>query len=130
MRLTVFTPTLAALLTSVLVGCASTDHEQELEKRAGYNLPPLPKAAIGIGQGGFHYVPTRVPERVAVAWLFPHELSPKEYFWGAWLSVTLAPEGWEMMKIPAPKNAKSLEPRAPEKPLGAKPRKRLRPPSG
>lgn len=101
-----FILTSLACLSSLLVGCASANKELELEKRAGYEMPPLPPMALGNGKGAIRYVPTRVPERVTVPWLFPHELPSKDYFWGAWLSVIVAPESWEMTKVKLPETKK------------------------
>lgn len=86
-----------AFLSSFIVGCASTDSKNLLEERAGYGFNP-PRMSLS-GDGGAKYVPTRVPEKVVVAWLHAKELPSKDYFWGSWLSIVVAPESWEMKKV-------------------------------
>ena len=93
-----------AFLISLLVGCSSSPTKSLLEERAGYNVTAPP---LGInGSGGVSYVPTRVPERVVVPWLFPHEMPSKVYFWGSWLSVVVEDERWDMVKVDVPKTDK------------------------
>lgn len=102
---------------SVISGCASSPSKSLLEERAGYgiNVPPL---SIG-GPGDVQYVPMRIPERVIVAWLHAHELPSKDYFWGSWVSILVAPESWEMKKVDLPQNSDEklrTQPRPTKKP--------------
>ena len=94
---------LLACLSNFLVGCASTPPQSLLEERAGYRVKS-PNVNLA-GEGGAKYLPTRVPEKVIVAWLHEKELSPKVYFWGGWLSVSVIPESWEMKAVGNSKNA-------------------------
>ncbi len=69
--------------------CAHTEHDLTLEKRADYvSLQPESlnlDAKKALGVSGTHQ-----PERHVVSvYLFPHEVTPKEYFWGGWISVVL-----------------------------------------
>lgn len=109
-----------AFLSSFVVGCASTNQKSILEERAGYgvNTPP---ANLG-GNGSVKYVPTRIPEKVVVAWLHAKELPSKDYFWGSWLSIVVEPESWEMKKLPVPKTEKKTLKKTPEKPTQAPPK--------
>ena len=96
---------LLASLSNFVFGCAETQKKSLLEERADYgiNAPPLDlKDSKG---GSVQYVPTRVPERVAIAWLHQHELPSKDYFWGSWLSVIVVQEGWQVVKVPRTKRA-------------------------
>lgn len=111
----VFTLISLVFLSSLINGCASTNQKSLLEERAGYGFtaPPLNMS----GQGGVKYVPTRMPEQVVVAWLHAKELPSKDYFWGSWLSIVVAPEAWEMKKVPVPKTSgPKAKPRTQEKP--------------
>lgn len=101
----VFTLISLAFLSSFLANCASTETKSILEERAGYGLNNPPPVDLN-GKSGMKYVPTRVPERVVVAWLHAKELPSKDYFWGSWLSIVIAPEAWEMKKVEVPKNDK------------------------
>ncbi|MGE0633636.1 MAG: hypothetical protein AB7O96_14580 [Pseudobdellovibrionaceae bacterium] len=115
-----FTLISLACLSSLFLGCASQNTKSLLEERAGYNFAPPP---IGMkGSGGVEYVPTRVPEQVIVAWLHAKELPSKDYFWGSWLSIVVAPETWEMKKVSVPKNEKKQMKRTPERPTLAPPK--------
>lgn len=107
---------------SGLVACSSSPTKSILEERAGYgvNAPPLGKLGAS---GGVRYVPTRVPEKVVVAWLHAHELPSNDYFWGSWLSIVVAPEGWKMTKVEVPKTENSKVKRTPDRP-NTKPPKR------
>lgn len=100
---------------SFLVGCSSTPTKTTLEERAGYGVNAPPLGSIG-SSGGVRYVPTRVPEKVIVAWLHAHELPSKDFFWGSWLSVVVAPESWEMRKVDVPKDDKSKIKRTEDRP--------------
>lgn len=96
-----FTLISLACLSSIFVSCASGDKKKSvLEERAGYGFAPPPVAING--SGPVKYVPTRVPERVLVAWLHAKELPSKDYFWGSWLSIVVTPEAWEMKRVEAP----------------------------
>jgi len=86
------------------MGCAQVPSKSLLEERAGYT-PPMPPDMKIVGNGA-KYVPTRVPEKVIVPWLHAKELPSKDYFWGAWISVVVAPEAWEMKAIELPKQRK------------------------
>ena len=110
-----FTLISLAFLSSALFGCASTNQKSLLEERAGYGFTAPPMNVSG--QGGVKYVPTRVSEKVVVAWLHAKELPSKDYFWGSWLSIVVAPEAWEMKKVPIPKTSGlKAKPRTQEKP--------------
>ena len=91
----VFIHILAVLGSSFLVSCATTS-KSILEERAGYNNP-MPQLQMS-NQKGTRLIPKRVPEKVIVAWLHPHELPSKDYFWGSWISIVVAQESWEMVK--------------------------------
>jgi hypothetical protein len=93
-----------AFLISGLMGCAGNPAKNTLEERAGYgvNAPPMILGEAGDVQ----YVPSRVPEKVVVAWLNAHELPSKDYFWGSWLSILVAPEAWVMKKIAVPPSSR------------------------
>lgn len=112
----VFTLISLVFLSSILSGCVSAPSKSLLEERAGYGFTP-PPMGLG-GSGRVKYVPTRVPEQVVVAWLHAKELPSKDYFWGSWLSIVVAPEAWEIKKIPVPKVAKKGPTREPSKPQG------------
>lgn len=115
-----FTLISLAYLSSALFGCASSPSKSLLEERAGYGFTPPP---VGLnGSGSVKYVPTRVPEQVVVAWLHAKELPSKDYFWGSWLSIVVAPEAWEMKKVSVPKNEKKVTKRTPERPQTAPPK--------
>lgn len=100
---------------SGLVGCSSAPTKSILEERAGYGVNSPPLGQIG-SSGGVRYVPTRVPEKVVVAWLHAHELPSNDYFWGSWLSIVVAPEGWEMKKLDVPKGESLKVKRTPDRP--------------
>lgn len=103
-----------AFLSNVLLGCASSQTKSLLEERAGYGVTP---PAVNLsGSGGVKYVPTRVPETVIVPWLHAKELPSKDYFWGGWLSVVVAPETWEMKPVEVPKSSKPGSRRTPDMP--------------
>ncbi len=112
----VFTLISLVFLSSLINGCASTNQKSLLEERAGYGFtaPPMNMS----GQGGVKYVPTHMPEQVVVAWLHAKELPSKDYFWGSWLSIVVAPEAWEMKKVPIPKT----KPRTQDKPAQKPPK--------
>ena len=107
---------------SFLVACSSTPTRNLMEERAGYGVTAPPLGPLG-SSGGVRYVPTRIPEKVVVAWLHAHELPSKDYFWGSWLSIVVAPEGWEMKKVDVPKEDKSKLKRTEEKPAGKPPKR-------
>ena len=116
-----FTLISLAFLSSVLIGCASTNQKSLLEERAGYGVAP-PNVNLS-GAGSVKYVPTRIPETVIVPWLHAKELPSKDYFWGAWLSVVVMPETWEMKKVEIPKSEKKkATKRTPDKPSGPRPK--------
>ena len=105
---------LLAFSISGLTACSSEPTKNLLQERAGYGVKTPP---MGLnGSGSVSYVPTRIPERVAVAWLHAHELPSKDYFWGSWISVVVAPESWEMTKVAAPKTNKQKIPRTEARP--------------
>lgn len=105
---------LLACLSSLVMGCASTQSKSLLEERAGYDVKP-PSMKLS-GSGSVKYVPTRVPEQVIVPWLHAKELPSKDYFWGAWISVVVTPETWEMKPVDVPKTTKSGAKKIPPKP--------------
>lgn len=110
---------LLACLSSLFVGCASTDKKKSLlEERAGYGFFTPPNVVTN-GSGPVKYVPTRVPERVLVAWLHAKELPTKDYFWGSWLSIVVAPESWEMKKVEVTKKEKGPLKQSLERPTGS-----------
>lgn len=116
-----FTLTSLVFLSSVIFGCA-TGGKSILEERAGYDFtsPPM---SVGAG-GGIKYVPSRVPEKVIVAWLHAKELPSGDYFWGSWLSIVVAPESWELKKVEVPKGAgKRSAPKSPDKPIKGPPKR-------
>ncbi len=122
----VFTLISLVFLSSLINGCASTNQKSLLEERAGYGFtaPSMSESE----HGGVKYVPTRAPEQVVVAWLHAKELPSKDYFWGSWLSIVVAPEAWEMKKVTLPKKSGlKTKPRTQEKPV-QKPPKRSRAP--
>lgn len=41
-------------------------------------------------------VPVRTTPKTANIWIFPHETPSKEYFWGAWISVVIEGDRWEI----------------------------------
>jgi len=92
-----FTPILLAFLSSIVSGCATKKGPSLLEERAGYAAAP-PAMSLA-GNRNARYVPTRVPEKVIVAWLHAKELPSKDYFWGAWLSVVVEQETWEVKPV-------------------------------
>ncbi len=117
----VFTLISLVFLSSLFVGCASTNQKSLLEERAGYGVT-APNVNLA-GSGAVKYVPTRVPETVIVPWLHAKELPSKDYFWGAWLSVVVKPETWEMKKVEVPKDEKKkATKRTPEKPAASRPK--------
>ena len=95
----VFTLISLVFLSSFIFGCASENKKSLLEERAGYGNNNLPAVNISGGVGAVHYMPSRIPEKVMIAWLHAKELPSKDYFWGSWLSIIVAPEGWEMKKV-------------------------------
>lgn len=113
-----------AFLSSLMVGCASTNQKSLLEERAGYGVS-APPINMG-GSGSVKYVPTRIPEKVIVAWLHAKELPSKDYFWGSWLSIVVEPESWEMKKVQVPKAEKRTLKKTPDKPTQAPPNKTKR----
>lgn len=116
-----FTLISLVFLSSLFIGCASTNQKSLLEERAGYGVNP-PNVNLA-GSGPVKYVPTRVPETVIVPWLHAKELPSKDYFWGAWLSVVVKPETWEMKKVEIPKSEKKkASKRTPEKPQALRPK--------
>ncbi len=121
MEMKAFTLISAAFLSSFIIGCASTGQKSLLEERAGYGVTP-PNVNL-TGSGSVKYVPTRVPEKVITPWLHAKELPSKDYFWGAWLSVVVMPESWEMKKVDVPKaETKKVTKRTPDKPSTAPPK--------
>ena len=110
----VFTLISVAFLSSLIFGCASTPEKSLLEERAGYGFT-APSMNM-MGSGSVKYVPTRIPEKVIVAWLHAKELPSKDYFWGAWLSIVASQETWEMKKISVPKTETKQGRRTQEKP--------------
>ena len=116
-----FTLILLVFSINILAGCSSTPTKSLLEERAGYGFkaPPL----VNLGKSGdVKFVPTRVPEKVVIAWLHDHELPSKDYFWGSWLSIVVAPESWEMQKVEVPKSDKSTTKRTPQRPAAKRPK--------
>lgn len=101
-------------LSSLVLGCASTNQKSLLEERAGYGS--VPSSMNLTGNGNVKYVPTRIQEKVIVPWLHDKELPSGDYFWGAWLSVRVAPEGWEMKAVKVPKGTKGKASRTTTKP--------------
>lgn len=116
----VYILTLLVCLSSFVVGCASTPLKSLLEERAGYDVKP-PSLKLS-GSGSVKYVPTRVPETVIVPWLHAKELPSKDYFWGAWISVVVTPEAWEMKPVEVPKTVKGKAPRTTAKPKPVAPK--------
>ncbi|MGE3758010.1 MAG: hypothetical protein AB7H97_09645 [Pseudobdellovibrionaceae bacterium] len=92
-----------------------------LEERAGYDMKGPPLSSLG-NSGGVKYVPTRIPEKVIVGWLFPHDMPSKVYFWGSWLSIVVEDESWAMMKVEVPKVDKR-EKRTTDRPKTSPPKK-------
>ncbi len=115
---------LLGFLISALTACTSAPTKSLLEERAGYGVKAPPLESLGVS-GGVRYAPVRVPEKVVVAWLHSHELPSKDYFWGSWLSIVVAPEGWEMTKIDVPKSAKHTEKRTEDRPTTARPKRTM-----
>lgn len=111
-----------AFLSSLLAACASGPSKSLLEERAGYNNNNMPPMTVNSASGSVRYVPTRIPEKVMVAWLHAKELPSKDYFWGSWLSVIVAPEGWEMTKVEVLKSDKLKARRTEERPLASPPK--------
>ena len=95
-----------ALLTNVITGCASEGPKPILEERAGYGSK-LPPFQLDKTEDRVRYVPTRVPEKVAVAWLYAHEMPSRDYFWGSWISVVVSSESWQMAKVEIPKEERN-----------------------
>lgn len=119
----VFIHILLASLTSLLVACASDSKKSLLEERAGYGINNMPTVGVNGTSGSVRYVPTRIPEKVMVAWLHAKELPSKDYFWGSWLSVIVAPEGWEMTKVDIPKNERKKQKHTEDRPTVPPPKK-------
>lgn len=116
-----FTLISVAFLSSLFVGCASTGQKSLLEERAGYGTKS-PNVNL-TGSGSVKYVPTRMPEKVIIPWLHAKELPSKDYFWGAWLSVVVMPESWEMKKVDVPMaETKKVTKRTLDKPTVAPPK--------
>lgn len=116
-----FTLISLAFLSSVLVGCASTNNKSLLEERAGYGFN-APNMSLS-GNGSVKYVPSRIPEKVITPWLHAKELPSKDYFWGAWLSVIVTPEAWEMKKVEVAKVEKvKTTKRTQDRPTSAAPK--------
>ena len=114
--------TLISLAFSIsLAACSSAPTKTVLEERAGYDVKGPPLGSLG-ESGGVKYVPTRVPEKVVVGWLFPHDMTSKVYFWGSWLSVVVEDESWAMVKVDVPKADKTSK-RTPDRPKAVQPRK-------
>lgn len=109
-----------AFLTS-LCACSSTPTKTVLEERAGYDIKGPPLSSLG-NAGGVKYVPTRVPEKVVVGWLFPHDMPSKVYFWGSWLSIVVEDESWAMVKVDVPKADKKAK-RTMDRPKAPTPKK-------
>lgn len=116
----VFTLISLVFLSSLINGCVSHPSKSLLEERAGYGFT-APPMGLG-GSGNVKYVPTRVPEQVVVTWLHAKELPSKDYFWGSWLSIVVAPEAWEMKKVSVPKAEKKMTKRTPERPQSTPPK--------
>lgn len=91
-----------------LCACSSTPTKTVLEERAGYDIKGPPLSSLG-NAGGVKYVPTRIPEKVVVGWLFPHDMPSKVYFWGSWLSIVVEDESWAMVKVDVPKADKKAK---------------------
>ena len=87
-------------LISIIVACSAQPTKSLLDERAGYGASQ-PQMDLA-GSGSVRYVPERIPEKVAVAWLHAHELPSKDYFWGSWISIVILPESWEMKKLEVP----------------------------
>lgn len=114
--------TLISLAFSIsLCACSSTRTKTVLEERAGYDVKGPPLTSLG-GSGGVKYVPTRIPEKVVVGWLFPHDMPSKVYFWGSWLSIVVEDESWAMMKVDVPKTDKKAK-RTQDRPRSPAPKK-------
>jgi hypothetical protein len=119
--------TLISLAFSIsLVACSSSPTKTVLEERAGYDVKGPPLGCLG-ASGGVKYVPTRVPEKVVVGWLFPHDMTSKVYFWGSWLSVVVEDESWAMVKVDVPKADKKSK-RTADRPKVSPPKKSKTPP--
>lgn len=110
---------LLAFSTSFFLGCSSQPTKNLLEERAGYGFKAPSLANIG-KSGDVRFVPTRIPEKVVIAYLHDHELPSKDYFWGSWISIVVEPESWEMRKVEVPKADKSMK-RTLEKPKTKRP---------
>ena len=114
--------TLISLAFSIsLCACSSAPTRTVLEERAGYDMKEPPLSSLG-NSGGAKYVPTRIPEKVIVGWLFPHDMPSKVYFWGSWLSIVVEDESWAMMKVEVPK-ADKKEKRTTDRPKTSPPKK-------
>jgi hypothetical protein len=109
-----------------LVACSSAPTKTVLEERAGYDVKGPPLGSLG-ASGGVKYVPTRIPEKVVVGWLFPHDMTSKVYFWGSWLSVVVEDESWAMIKVDVPKTDKKSK-RTADRPKATPPKKSKTPP--
>lgn len=114
--------TLISLAFSIsLCACSSAPTRTVLEERAGYDMKGPPLSSLG-NSGGVKYVPMRIPEKVIVGWLFPHDMPSKVYFWGSWLSIVVEDESWAMMKVEVPK-ANKKEKRTTDRPKAPPPKK-------
>ncbi|MGE0175067.1 MAG: hypothetical protein AB7T49_19895 [Oligoflexales bacterium] len=84
-----------------------------LEERADYEGKEKEEAAglrLGSNQALSEVVegvPMRTPPQIAHIWIFPEEMAPKSYFWGAWITVEVEGGKWDF---------DSTASRVPEKP--------------
>ena len=94
-----------ALAVAVLIsGCVNrAASETMLEKRADYEGAATQEAEeLKLSSGPALDVvgvrPARTAPKIAHIWIFPHETSSKEYFWGGWISVVVEGDKWNVDK--------------------------------
>jgi hypothetical protein len=96
-----FTRTLPALLISFSVlglgGCQNRAPSlRMLEERSAYGSG-VDEEEVGLYQRGrpnsFTSARKSAP-RVARAYIYPHELPSKDFFWGGWVSLVISPDEW------------------------------------
>ena len=94
----------ALALVVVISGCVNrAASEAMLEKRADYDGAAKQEAEelkLSSGPALQETVgaPVRTAPKIAHIWIFPHETSSKEYFWGGWISVVVEGDKWNVDK--------------------------------
>lgn len=97
---------LVFLSSFIVVGCASSEKNSILEERAQYNVQ-LP----GINSRKMNSLkPLKALEKTTLVWIHSKALPSRDFFWGAWVSMTYRPEVYEKVIVPRKPDLKPKKP--------------------